>query len=172
MKVVQLVNSQWKNGYIYTRLSGKELVKSKWIDQAIELLDQLMLSNDYFTSLTSKKYPLLSELPDKGKWNISHFENKSDDTFFLVLKDDNLVGVLDSYSFPEGDKRIGYLCNFIVSSDHRGKGVGRTLIESAISFYKSNTVTIMLDVYSLNKSAIKLYSKVGFTSFSQTMILK
>ena len=50
-----------------------------------------------------------------------------------------------------------------VHPDHRGKGIAKKLMEeSLLIFSKENVEFVLLEVNSANRSAVKLYEKVGF----------
>lgn len=52
-----------------------------------------------------------------------------------------------------------YLCNICIDENHRNRGLGRTLLNRALSEYKCNFYT---DAISNNTPAIKTYIKNGF----------
>jgi len=57
-----------------------------------------------------------------------------------------------------------YISNVCVDKEHRGKGVGRFLLNNIITHAKTRKCTsIILDVSNDNQVAIALYKKMGFT---------
>lgn len=63
-----------------------------------------------------------------------------------------------------------YLMDIIVSHKRRGLGIGKALIKEVEKWGQKHKVDYMeLDVLAMNKSAIKLYEREGFTPFSLSM---
>lgn len=90
---------------------------------------------------------------------------QSPNNYLLFAKDkDDLVGMVAAYG-EEGQKveHIAYVWGVYVRKEHRGKGVGKKLMEAlldelqAAGFVKAN-----LGVNTIQKSAEKLYESLGF----------
>jgi len=95
------------------------------------------------------------------------------ETFIVAEKDGTIVGYimcriesgLSGIGFTSLSlSKKGHIISIAVLPEHRGKGLGRELIEKALEamtkFY--NAKTCYLEVRVSNESAIKLYKKVGF----------
>lgn len=87
--------------------------------------------------------------------------------FAIVLKkDDKLIG---NISFGDVDliHRNAMLQIFIGDEENRGKGYGKEAIKLLLEygFNNLNLNNIMLNVYSFNKRAIKVYESLGFKKF-------
>ena len=73
-----------------------------------------------------------------------------------------------SASEPSGSLRVERYENtyvireVIVDPEHRGKGIGRTMMEHILRFLKPKGRSIFLYVDSENKVAISLYKSLGF----------
>ena len=95
------------------------------------------------------------------------------ETFIVAEKDGMIVGYimcriesgLSGIGFsPFSLSRKGHIISIAVLPEHRGKGLGRALIEKALeTMAKSyNAKSCYLEVRVSNEPAIKLYKKVGF----------
>ena len=61
----------------------------------------------------------------------------------------------------------GNICNIAVKSEYRRRGVATALINEIISGAKVKGVkTLYLEVNEFNESAIKVYEKLGFTTYN------
>ena len=103
---------------------------------------------------------------------IGHYENFPE-IFLVAEKDGEVVGYImcriesnfSGISFiPFASLRKGHIISIAVLPEHRGKGLGRALIEKALeTMAKSyNAKSCYLEVRVSNEPAIKLYKKVGF----------
>lgn len=94
-------------------------------------------------------------------------ENQNKYNFAIVLKEsDKLIG---NISLIEVDlvHRNAVLGIFIGDDSNRGKGYGKEAIKLLLEygFNNLNLNNIMLNVYSFNKRAIKVYESLGFKKF-------
>ena len=68
--------------------------------------------------------------------------------------------------------KIIHICNFGVSKDIRGKGVGKKLMDTLFDLcVKEGIEEISLGVYNKNTIAYNFYEKYGFTPIEQKMTL-
>jgi len=68
---------------------------------------------------------------------------------------------------------FAYIDHVCVSSEHRGKGIGRKLMSTAIDFAKVNEISrLELDVWTENINAINAYKKIGFKASREKLIYK
>ena len=99
---------------------------------------------------------LLSELPE---------------AFLVAEINRKLVGYIMckiEYGFSNFKKlgfvKKGHVVSVAVLEEHRKKGIGRALVEEAISGVKiKKTDELYLEVRCSNNEAVKLYEKIGFT---------
>ena len=95
------------------------------------------------------------------------------ETFIVAERDGEIVGYimcriesgLSGFGFaPFSLSKKGHIISIAVLPEHRGKGLGRALIEKALEtmmkFY--NAKSCYLEVRVSNEPAISLYKKVGF----------
>ena len=88
----------------------------------------------------------------------------------LVAEDDRRIvgtGYAQIRSSKESlqHSRHSYLGFMYVSTEYRGKGVNKQIVDLLISWSRSQGVSdCYLDVYSKNSSAIRAYEKIGFES--------
>lgn len=80
----------------------------------------------------------------------------------IAVTDGQVVGWCDiCRDTSTGSEHVGSLGMGIVST-HRGRGIGRALIEATLDAARQSFRRVELDVYSSNTPAITLYEKVGF----------
>lgn len=75
---------------------------------------------------------------------------------------------LNPYGIDYGkyEKKYCWIDWMYVSKEFRGKGIGRSLHNYVRSICKKKNISeIMLDVFKVNKNAIKFYKKEGFIEF-------
>lgn len=65
-----------------------------------------------------------------------------------------------------------YLGFIYVDPEHRGRGVGRGIVDELLDWGKKQGLKhFQLDVYSVNESAVRLYEKAGFNKVTVKMEL-
>ena len=104
----------------------------------------------------------------------------SDDSDIIVYENDGtVVGfiLLQAKLRPDFDFMIPgkycYIMDVIVTKDHRNKGFGTALMNSAKDWAKErNCSFINLDALVNNPGAIKLYERLGFIAKAQEMYYK
>lgn len=85
--------------------------------------------------------------------------------FFAVDEGDGIIGFIGvRYRNRKKISHVAEIFSFYVTPDFRGSGVGKTLLESALSSVSQNKEVhkITLTVCSEQTSAIKLYRSSGF----------
>lgn len=94
--------------------------------------------------------------------------NEPDDLVLLVEKDSKAIGLLIGSTWNEptfrGHALIGELGVIFIESSFRGQRIGTELIRKFINWAKSKGAVRLVVVAShLNKRALTLYKKMGFT---------
>ncbi len=96
-------------------------------------------------------------------------ENASTEHFmFGVFDVDKLIGITGFDRMNrKRDRHRGELVQVYLDSNHRGQNIGEKLIRSVVeyAFTMGGLEQIQLSVVAGNKSAIKLYEKIGFRSY-------
>lgn len=94
-------------------------------------------------------------------WALPHL--KANHPFFVAIHEDKVVGWCDitpndrAYFAHRGTLGMG------VHPDHRGLGIGRTLLKAALEHARSiGLEQVELEVFSSNQTAIRLYERCGF----------
>jgi len=111
----------------------------------------------------NKLLELNSELnPDE---NETIFRNDIDNPKVRVLvaeKEDGILGFVSS-ALPYWD-RVAIIQHLIVKKEHRGHGIGTSLLKKMISLCKSEKMKIVtVQTVLWHRKAIQLYKKLGFT---------
>ena len=94
---------------------------------------------------------------------------------FVYEENNKLLGYICGEIKTDTEKTvfpIGYIDDWFVSKKYRGKKIGKQLWDQMIVFFKEHHVKIIrLEVFNQNKSAYKLYEKMGFKPL-ETVLLK
>jgi GNAT superfamily N-acetyltransferase len=97
----------------------------------------------------------LEEMKTTG-FNIIGANDKLDDTLMAIS------GFWVNTKLYSG--RYLEIDNFVVGANHRGKGLGKLMVDWMENYAKSiNCQMIMLDAYIINTEAHKFYEREGFT---------
>jgi len=86
--------------------------------------------------------------------------------FLVAVRDSRVVGWCEVRRVSPGTEmdHRGIL-GICVRKEFRGMGLGRKLMEAALEKSKGKFEVVELDVFSVNKRAIKLYEEFGFKKF-------
>lgn len=85
-------------------------------------------------------------------------------TLFALLNDKPIGMIVYIFDSKLKTKHVANIFGVYVKKEYRGQGIGKKLIESAISLIKKNKniVKIKLNVNPEQKATVKLYEKYGF----------
>lgn len=89
--------------------------------------------------------------------------------YIMALDGDKIVGSTD-IKMRSGIKAHLGVFGIVVDPEYRGDGIGELLMRTVIDEAKKNLKglrIIILDVFSINEKAVKLYKKVGFTKYGE-----
>lgn len=135
----------------------RQVSYSKKDDQRILeacLRDWFKNPKDLNLTSPNMKYPF-----DFKKW-VSGSYLKEGISTYVAKSDKWIVGHMSLAQYPD---RL-HIFHLIVDSKHRGKGIGKKLIEYGIGFAKKkNYKKVTLRVSQKNDKAIKLYERSGFS---------
>ncbi|GAB7009584.1 ribosomal protein S18-alanine N-acetyltransferase [Halorubrum trueperi] len=97
-------------------------------------------------------------------WPYDAFERLIDEPAFLVAeRDDGVVGYVIADATPNHGRDIGHIKDLAVRPDARDRGIGRTLLRSALARLRAVGVAVVrLEVRESNEIARSLYAKEGF----------
>ncbi len=90
------------------------------------------------------------------------------DKVVLVADDDGDVlgyayAAIEGYDYMALRGPAGVLHDIIVAPEHRGRGVGRLLLEAALAFFRSRGVPrVVLSTAERNEAAQRLFASMGF----------
>ena len=105
--------------------------------------------------------------PLDNKVNINEYAEKlfAQSVTFEAWEDESLAGLIAAY-FNDKKNETGFITNVSVLNNHGGKGIASQLLRMCIKYaIQNNFKEVMLEVFKLNKPAINLYKKNGFTLF-------
>ncbi len=125
---------------------------------------------------------LIPDFIKEGDQNIEFLEKtiSNDDSDILIYDNDgSVVGFIllqakqrPDFQFIVSGKHC-FIMDLIITENHRGKGFGTALMNSAKDWAKEHNCNIVtLDVLSNNPRAIALYEKFGFIPKAQEMYYK
>ncbi|MCZ6593829.1 MAG: GNAT family N-acetyltransferase [Bacteroidetes bacterium] len=107
---------------------------------------------------------------DISYYDISEMIKATNSEVFVVELDDEIVAsgyakIIDDRPYLKHAKQ-GYLGFMFIPEEHRGKGLNKLILNALIDWCKArNVFEIRLDVYDVNKTAIKAYKKSGFKNY-------
>jgi ribosomal protein S18 acetylase RimI-like enzyme len=90
-----------------------------------------------------------------------------DKAVFVAVQHENMIGyayaAVEGYDYMALRGPAGVLHDVIVDPEHRGRGIGRLLIEAALSFFTSRGVPrVVLSTAERNEAAQRLFESMGF----------
>lgn len=100
---------------------------------------------------------------DKHLYSLSEVYKKANSEYFVIEIDNKVIGGAGIAALDEENKEICELQKIYLSSDLRGKGLGKLLIEKCLKFAKEKGYQkCYLETMPQLSNGIKLYEKVGF----------
>lgn len=98
-------------------------------------------------------------------WQLEeHHKDFSSGQFEIIEAD----GVDAGYLWIRRTAKIIYLVDICVSPAYQGKGIGSQIIKNMLLETKALKLPVELGVFKGNRSALKLYTKLGFSTISET----
>ena len=129
--------------------------------------DALML-HEHVTAVLSERLATISSraeavpLENIGA-RIAARAASANSALFIAEVGQTIVGTLDFEGYQHSQERHGGRLGMAVRREHRGRGVGTSLVEALISWASQHSVTrLELEVFSNNPQAIRLYERLGF----------
>ncbi|KWZ83161.1 GNAT family N-acetyltransferase [Heyndrickxia coagulans] len=92
---------------------------------------------------------------------------------FIAERDGNYLGYIELKDWIDyfTGKRQGYVSAIAVTKEAEGKGVGKLLMKKAEEWAKQKGYKeLVLQVFSANEKAIKLYEMLGYEPDSMVMV--
>lgn len=135
-------------------------------------LDDLPILLEFEQRLIKAERPMDPSIKDGdiSYYDISEMIKATNSEVFVVELDDEIVAsgyakIMDDHPYLKHAKQ-GYLGFMFVPEEHRGKGLNKLILNALIDWCKTrNVFEIRLDVYDVNKTAIKAYKKSGFKNY-------
>lgn len=104
------------------------------------------------------------------------FAQKSDDdiretlqtlTIFGAFLPDGSLGGINAFLGNEGHKEShrGWMIQVYVKPEHRGSGMSTALVRHLLDYARGRVIQVHLGVWTENEAAIRLYKKLGFTTY-------
>lgn len=135
-------------------------------------LDDLPILLEFEQRLIKAERPMDPSIKDGdiSYYDISEMIKATNSEVFVVELDDEIVAsgyakIMDDRPYLKHAKQ-GYLGFMFIPEEHRGKGLNKLILNALIDWCKTrNVFEIRLDVYDVNKTAIKAYKKSGFKNY-------
>lgn len=98
---------------------------------------------------------------DDSRSGIERFLSRNPDTCFVAEDEENsLIGAI----MAGDDGRRGFIYHTAVAPSHQRRGIGRALVDAAMSALKAAGVTkVALVVFARNEAGNRFWESVGFT---------
>ena len=101
--------------------------------------------------------------PEAANWSVESYEKLCHSGEYLSLVHES-QGQITGFILGRRFAGEAEVLNLAVLPDHRGRGIGRTLLQAAMDEFRMEKVTrIYLEVRESNASARKFYEKRGFS---------
>ena len=111
--------------------------------------------------------------PDLVARKIGLFDGSKDDAVFVAELGGALVGCLGAHAFElfHAEGRFGRITAVVVDENVRGAGVGRTLVESAVAFFReAGCIRAEVTSGDHRAGAHAFYKSVGFREDNRRFI--
>ncbi|TWU20942.1 Mycothiol acetyltransferase [Novipirellula galeiformis] len=115
-----------------------------------------------------QRFGLLGETDwtDRKAFSIAEDVRGDPEGTFVAMDDDDLCGFITTWHDKQSS--VGYIPNLAVASDHQGKGIGRLLIDKAISHFADLGLTVArIETLTNNSAGNHLYRSIGFEEIAQ-----
>jgi len=97
---------------------------------------------------------------DDSKEGIDKFLKRNPDTCFVAIDNETIIGVI----MVGNDGRRGYIYHTSVDPNYRMKGIGKTLVNTALdALFKLGINKVALVVFERNRTGNEFWKKIGFT---------
>lgn len=126
-----------------------------------------------FSSFEFLNFRDSSKMLEKNKEMAMEAINKNSSNIYIAEKNGQILGYIELKEWVDyfTREKQGYISAVAVSKDFEGKGVGAFLLEKAEEWCKQKGYKeLVLQVFSQNKNAIKLYEKSGYESDCIVMV--
>jgi len=148
--------------------------KDSDLDYIVSFVKKLSTFNRKNHSITSKyddHEPVLRAIAERTQ---TAFRNRDESSLFLIAEDNQSpIGYVFAKIYEEtqvadnGTGKMGLLADLFVDEAARGIGLGQTLIDKTMEWFRSKGIRrVKLHAYSWNKAALKVYEKNGFAEYA------
>ncbi|HEX8428375.1 GNAT family N-acetyltransferase [Hymenobacter sp.] len=129
-----------------------------------QLARRLATAADFEVTLAIKKQALGPYIEQVWGWEdefqrVFHAENFKPDSTTLLLYEEREIGLLEAEEQPDSF----FIQSLLIVPELQGKGIGTALLNEFITKASAVNKPVRLDVLQVNKSALKLYQRLGFT---------
>ena len=98
---------------------------------------------------------------DDSREGISRYLRRNPTTSFVALRGEELIGVI----LCGHDGRRGIIHHTAVRTDMRGRGIGKTLVKTALDALRAEGIAkVLLVVFHKNKLGNAFWERLGFTA--------
>lgn len=138
----------------------------------------VQLSRDFFYEYESN-HPYFFKIDKIEEADIisyfCRFIDNDDRKAFVAVEAGDIIGYITVLIQEQSGywmiKKVGHISGLMVQKNHRRKGIGRKLLQSAVEYFRENGVkqyTLFTSVN--NKSGIEFYQKCGLEKLFTTLM--
>ncbi|UOQ65935.1 GNAT family N-acetyltransferase [Hymenobacter volaticus] len=152
--------SDWKD----TLQAEPQDLKASKPESLVQLARRPATAADFEVTLAIKKQALGPYIEQVWGWEdefqrVFHSENFKPDSTTILLYEGKEIGLLEAEEQPD----CFFIQSLLIVPEFQGRGVGTALLNEIITKALAVDKPVRLDVLQVNKRALQLYQRLGFT---------
>ncbi|MDF7812832.1 GNAT family N-acetyltransferase [Hymenobacter sp. YC55] len=140
-----------------------QVLKATGPESLVQLARRPATPADFEVTLAIKKQALGPYIEQVWGWEDEfqqafHSENFKPNSTTLLLHEGREIGLVEAAEEPDSF----FIQSLLLTPEFQGKGIGTALLNEFITKALAANKSVRLDVLQVNKSALKLYQRLGF----------
>ncbi len=144
-----------------------------------DYISDLFFQSDNYHAINEPYVYKITNVPFRNKSYLETLLNQNNGLLLVFESNNTIIGFVYGYSEEKGlfpihnSRKVFVIDNIVVDEKNRNKQVGTRLLNTIIEYAKELLCDdVVLNVYSFNENAIRMYENVGFKEISKDLILK